>query len=104
MRLAHERLQPRRRVWKRLYDPALPPSIDVTDYHRAASNRSIRAAPNPVSSFHRQENLMRAFHFAPCALIVLALAGPVRADDKAADEKTGLPTGAKAPAFTLKDQ
>ena len=47
---------------------------------------------------------MRAFHCAPVALIVLALAGAGRADDKVTNEKTGLPIGAKAPAFTLKDQ
>jgi cytochrome oxidase Cu insertion factor (SCO1/SenC/PrrC family) len=47
---------------------------------------------------------MRAFQFAPLALIVLALAGAGRADNKVADEKTGLAVGAKAPAFTLKDQ
>jgi len=48
---------------------------------------------------------MRALHFATCALIGLALAcGGGRADDKVPDDKTGLPIGAKAPAFTLKDQ
>ncbi len=47
---------------------------------------------------------MQAFRFARPALIVLALAGMGRAADKAPEEKTGLAVGAKAPAFTLKDQ
>jgi cytochrome oxidase Cu insertion factor (SCO1/SenC/PrrC family) len=47
---------------------------------------------------------MRAFHFAYGALLVLALAGGGRADDKTPDEKTGLAVGTKAPAFNLKDQ
>ncbi len=47
---------------------------------------------------------MRAFNFATCALIGLALAGGGRADDKVPEDKTGLPVEAKAPAFSLKDQ
>jgi peroxiredoxin len=47
---------------------------------------------------------MQAFRFTTPALVVLALAGMGRAADKAPDDKTGLAVGAKAPAFTLKDQ
>jgi cytochrome oxidase Cu insertion factor (SCO1/SenC/PrrC family) len=47
---------------------------------------------------------MQALHFVTLAPIVLALAGGGRADDKPPEEKTGLQVGAKAPAFTLKDQ
>jgi cytochrome oxidase Cu insertion factor (SCO1/SenC/PrrC family) len=47
---------------------------------------------------------MRAFRFATVALIVVALSGGSRADDKTPDDKTGLAVGAKAPAFKLKDQ
>ncbi len=47
---------------------------------------------------------MRAFRFATPAVIVLALANMGCAADKAPEEKTGFAVGAKAPAFTLKDQ
>ena len=47
---------------------------------------------------------MQALHFVTLAPIVLALAGGGRADDTPPKEKTGLQVGAKAPAFTLKDQ
>jgi cytochrome oxidase Cu insertion factor (SCO1/SenC/PrrC family) len=47
---------------------------------------------------------MRALHFATFAPIVLALAGEYWAAAQAPAEKTGLPIGARAPAFTLKDQ
>jgi len=47
---------------------------------------------------------MQALRFVTLALIVPALAGAGRADDKSSEEKTGLKVGAKAPAFTLTDQ
>jgi cytochrome oxidase Cu insertion factor (SCO1/SenC/PrrC family) len=47
---------------------------------------------------------MKALHLVALALLVLAVAGGGRADDKPPEEKTGLPVGAKAPDFALKDQ
>jgi cytochrome oxidase Cu insertion factor (SCO1/SenC/PrrC family) len=47
---------------------------------------------------------MKVLRFVTLALLMPALAGVSRADDKAPDEKTGLKVGAKAPAFTLTDQ
>jgi cytochrome oxidase Cu insertion factor (SCO1/SenC/PrrC family) len=47
---------------------------------------------------------MPEVRFAFYVLIALATTGVGRAADKAQEEKTGLKVGAKAPAFTLKDQ
>ena len=48
---------------------------------------------------------MHAFHFAIVAAIVFALADRSwAAVDKAPEKETGLKVGAKAPAFTLRDQ
>jgi peroxiredoxin len=47
---------------------------------------------------------MKPLPFVTLALVMLALAGGGWAADKAPEEKTGLPVGTKAPAFTLKDQ
>ena len=47
---------------------------------------------------------MKPLHCVILAPILLALAGGAWAADKAPEEKTGLPVGTKAPAFTLKDQ
>jgi hypothetical protein len=55
-------------------------------------------------SFHREEDQMQALRFVFLVSIVLAMAGGSWAADKANEEKTGLQVGAKAPAFTLKDQ
>jgi cytochrome oxidase Cu insertion factor (SCO1/SenC/PrrC family) len=47
---------------------------------------------------------MGLFRVATLASLVLTLAGGSEAADKAAEEKTGLEVGAKAPAFKLQDQ
>ena len=47
---------------------------------------------------------MRVFYFAAVTTTVLALSGTRQVDAEAPDGKTGLPVGAKAPDFKLKDQ
>ena len=47
---------------------------------------------------------MKVIRIVSFSLAVLTVAGAGRAADKASEEKTGLKLGAKAPAFTLKDQ